>query len=306
MTDVQPPSADPNEIALDDIDALLEAEDPQFAKDLKAVAKIEAAQDVVIEASTEAGDVGPEKIEEGPKTFKDRSKLFVRNFFAGIKRRIKDGFVMMGHGLLVFLKTKPKEFALFSFVMLKSLIKNAYHPIKKFQESTGAQKLAWLLVIAAVPAAGWVLLANVKRGVWLPQINDPILSSFEYHATAVEDYDPKVQGESFYSAFPQERHDYLFPKMKVNLTRTEDNPNPMGAFEIIILLDSKDTAIEIADREVEFFDLLQRVIEEQTFPDLETELGKNRMKSHMKRELNQQLTQGWVKDISFKTFILKP
>jgi flagellar basal body-associated protein FliL len=80
----------------------------------------------------------------------------------------------------------------------------------------------------------------------------------------------------------------------------------MGAFEIVVLLDSKDTAIEVADRQVEFFDLLQRVFEEESFNDLETELGKSKLKSHLKRELNQKLTQGWAKDISFKTFILKP
>ena len=80
----------------------------------------------------------------------------------------------------------------------------------------------------------------------------------------------------------------------------------MGAFELIVLLDSKDTAIEIRDREVEFFDLLQRVLEEESFADLESELGKQRLKGRVKRELDQKLTQGWIKDINFKTFILKP
>jgi flagellar basal body-associated protein FliL len=94
--------------------------------------------------------------------------------------------------------------------------------------------------------------------------------------------------------------------MKVNLRRTAENPNPMGAFEVIVQVDSKDTAIELRDREVELNDHLQRVFEEETFSDLETEIGKARLKTSLKRELNQKLTQGWVKDISFKTFVLKP
>ena len=84
---------------------------------------------------------------------------------------------------------------------------------------------------------------------------------------------------------------------------TAENPNPMGAFELVVELDSDDTAIEVRDREVEFFDHVQRVFEDETFRDLETVLGKDRLKSRIKRELNHKLTQGWVKDVKFKTFV---
>ncbi len=90
------------------------------------------------------------------------------------------------------------------------------------------------------------------------------------------------------------------------MKRPKENENPMGAFEIIVLLDSKDTAIEVRDREVELHDALQRVFEDESYGELESESGKGRLKSRLKRELNAKLTQGWVKDVTFKHFIIKP
>src|SRR5262249_53247033 len=122
----------------------------------------------------------------------------------------------------------------------------------------------------------------------------------------VESSEKDDGSEPFYSAFPQERYEFLFPKVKVNLRHTDEHPNPMGAFELVVQLDSKDTAIEMSDREVEFFDLLQRTMEDESYDSMDSELGKGRFKSKLKHEFNQLLTQGWVKDINFKTAILKP
>lgn len=80
----------------------------------------------------------------------------------------------------------------------------------------------------------------------------------------------------------------------------------MGAFEVVVKVDSRDSAIEVRDREVEFFDLVQRVFEAETYPDLSSKPGKIKLKARLKREMNEILSQGWVQEVSFKTFVLKP
>lgn len=307
-----PPSAPPpstvqsSEISLEDIDRLLEAEDPEFTKSLDEVRAVADDKDVVIEASAiDESLSSDDKFEDKPETRIGKIKARIRLSIYGFRVRLKARFIQAGKDFLIFLKTRPKEFFFFSLATLKVLLKQSTVPIKAFRTASSAQRLAALVLIALVAGCVWVLLANVK-GIWLPQLNQPILHSFEKYAEDVETFDPKDDGESFYSAFPQERHEFLFPKIKVNLRRTPDSPLPMGAFEMVVEVDSKDSAIEIRDREVEFLDLVQRVFEEETFNDLETELGKAKVKSALKRELNQKLTQGWVKEISFKTFILKP
>lgn len=318
MADSQQPSSvqtnppKDGEISLEDIDRLLESEDPEFTKSLEEVRAVESDKDIVIDASAidetmtgeGDGDVeGATDPQEEKRIVRWRNK--VRLKIVDTRLRISSFFSSATTNLVIFLKTRPKEFALFLFVNGKVLAKKAIVPIKAFQDATRIQKITSLGLLALSAACVWILLANFK-GVWLPKLSEPMLSNLEDVADSVETFRPEDEGESFYSAFPQERFEYLFKKMKVNLRRTENNANPMGAFEVIVLLDSKDTAIEVNDREVEFFDMLQRVFEEESVVDLETELGKNRLKSRLKRELNQKLTQGWAKEINFKTFILKP
>jgi flagellar basal body-associated protein FliL len=310
MSETQPP-ADPakaSDIPLEDIDKLLEAVDPEFTKSLEEVRAVEPDKDIVIDASAIDESLAIDEDPEDPAkklSVTAKIKFKMRSGMARLKLWLKTRSKQAGKDFIQFLKVRPKQFALFTVKMLKAGAKNALVPLKAFQQATRLQKFTLILLLAMSCVSAWVLLANFK-GIWLPQINEPLLTSFTDVADRVETFNPKEDGESFYSAFPQERHEFLFPKMKVNLRRTADNPDPMGAFEVIVLLDSKDTAIEVSDRQVEFLDLLQRVFEEESFTDLETELGKSKLKSHLKRELNQKLTQGWAKDINFKTFILKP
>lgn len=294
------------DIPLKDIDLLLAAEDPEFDRSLDEVRTVESDKDTTIDAGAIDEEVADGEELEEPKVGKvAKIKSRLRHSLSQFKVRTKDRLKTLLSQSVIFLRTRPKEFLFYAFALSKVLIKNALIPLTAFVHASRSQKLGVLFLIGITVASAWILTANFK-GVWLPNINQPILHSFEPHADFVETYNPKIEGESFYTAFPQERYEFLFSKMKTNLKPGIDNPNPMGAFEIIVVLDSKDTAIEVRDRQVEFFDQLQRVFESESFAELESEKGKGRLKSKLKRELNQKLQQGWVKDISFKTFILKP
>ncbi|MBX3021544.1 MAG: flagellar basal body-associated FliL family protein [Bdellovibrionales bacterium] len=310
MSNAQPPSSSDGqtkgaEVPLEDIDRLLEQADPEFTKSLDEVRAVEVDKSIEIEATITDDELeGGEQASPTESRWR-RMRTRVRLSIFAFRQRLKNGIINFAKSALVWLKVKPKEYALYSIATAKVLAKKSAVPLVAFRNAERSQKILVLLLFAMAGVSLWILAANFK-GIWLPKLTEPILRNLGQNAEWVESYDPKQEGESFYTAFPQERHEFLFQRMKVNLRRTAENPLPMGAFEIIVLLDSKDTAIEVRDREVEFFDLLQRVFEEETFVDLETELGKQKLKSRLKRELNQKLTQGWVKDVNYKTFILKP
>lgn len=301
-------SSDPNaDVSLENIDKLLEAEDPEFAKSLGEVKAVTPDPNVEIEASSieESDVVTVEEKPSKPPGFIKRIRARISMAWFGFKNRLNARLAHFAKELVIFLKTRPKEFFLFLMSTIKVLIQKALIPLKLFGEANKIQKLGFLVLLMIMVGAGWVLVHNFK-GIWLPSINEPILRTFESQADWVEEIEAKDPMKNFYSAFPQEHHEFLFNKMKVNLRATSENPLPMGAFEMIVDLDSPETSIEVRDRQVEFSDLLQRVLEEETFNDLATELGKTKLKSRIKRELNQKLTQGWVRDVNFKTFILKP
>ncbi len=308
MSAAQPPTNEPNSdvISLEDIDNLLASEDPEFAKSMAEVQAVESDTTATIDASTSDESLGDgEKVDAPQKNWRSKLKSRITQGWQRLRARLIARLVRFGQDALIFLKTRPKEFLFYSIAMSKTLARRSVIPVMAFRGATRWQRITVLLLIAFSLGSLWVLLANFK-GIWLPQINEPILQNLAPHADSVTTYNPKTAGESFYSAFPQERYEFLFQKMKTNLRRTSGNANPMGAFEIIVVLDSKDTAIEVRDRQIEFFDLLQRAFEGESFNDLESELGKARLKSKIKKELNSQLTQGWVKDVNFKTFLLKP
>lgn len=301
-----PPATNALEIPLADIDKLLEGEDPGFTKSLEEIRAVEVDKSVEIEATViDDGLPTEEPVSVPPPKGLRRIRHWIADKIHLAKVRASARLAQLGRDTLIFLKTRPKEFALYLVVLAKAFGKAALVPLRAFGAADRFGKLLALTLIGLVVASAWILLANFK-GVWLPSLTEPILRSLEQGADSVEKFDPKEEGESFYSAFPQERYEFLFGKIKVNLKRTPDSPNPMGAFELTVLLDSKDTGIEVRDREVEFFDSIQRTIEEETFSDLDTKMGKERLKSRLKGELNKKLTQGWVKDVNFKTFIIKP
>lgn len=307
-TDQTPPSTPPKsvEVPLEDIDALLEAEDPGFTKELEAVRQVESDASLNIEASAIDDALGVEekqvdKPEVGIKKYLKRFKMWRLSLRARIQARV----VLFGKQSVQFLKTKPKEYLLYSIAILKIAFKKMMVPIQAFAKASRSQKILLITFGVVVALVIWMIGANIK-GVWLPQLNKPMLQNLEKVADWSQEYNREDKSESFYSAFPQELHEFLFKKMKVNLKRTEDSPNPMGAFEIIVQLDSRDTAIETNDRQIEFHDTLQRVMEQESVGDLATEIGKGRVKNRIKKELNDKLTQGWIKDVAFKTFILKP
>ncbi len=305
MTAANPNQPKDGEISLEDIDKLLEAEDPDFSKQLEEVRAVENDASVNIESAVDDNLNEENQKDHQPTSFFAKVRHWLGTKIAFARLKLREVSKQAWLDFVVFLKTRPKEFFLYAVVGSRHLLKKMVAPVHAFRSACAGQKFIVLILLTILVLAIVVLRSNFK-GVWLPQLNDPILQSFASHAEFIEPYDRKLGGESFYSAFPQERHEFLFPKMKVNLKRDANHPLPMGAFEVIVQIDSRDTAIEIRDREVELHDHLQRVFEEETFSDLETELGKSRLKGKLKRELNQKLTQGWVKDISFKTFVLKP
>ena len=289
------------DIPLDDIDKLLQSEDPEFAKGLEEVRNVESDPTVSIDASAIDEGLAADDAQVASETGKSTWRLK----FARFKQRVRERLALGLTNALIFVKTRPKEFFFYALVLLKALLQAALTPLALFRNANKAQKAVLVLLLALSGVAVWVLMQNL-RGTWLPQLNEPLLHSFEPYADSVVKFDTHEDGESFFSAFPQERHEFLFPKMKVNLKRTAENPLPMGAFEIIAVADSKEAAIELHDREVELSDSIQRLLEDETFADLETENGKGALKARIKNELNPKMAQGWITDIDFKTFILKP
>lgn len=286
-----------DEISIADIDKLLSEEDPDFTQALQDVRAVEA--DALTEIQALAGvpyTAGPEGVAESAKAKMREAKKRVQEARQRARQSALD--------FLVGLKTAPQRFLKLVKSALAAARALVLIPVALYKRASRIQVVAFAST-AILSISGVVLLRANLRGVWVPALQEPIIRSLADVADARVEFDG-LESTTFSEAFPQEAHDYLFPKFKMNLRPTEDHPHPMGAFEIILSMDSKDAAIEVSGRETELYDLAQRVLEEETYDAMATEAGKRLFKDKLRRQLNQKMTSGFVQDVSFKTFVLKP
>lgn len=294
----KPHDTNASELDVEQLERVLDQMDPGLSKGLEEVKNVASSADVQIEATVE----GEFASDENPTAQQPRLwKRWLNQRWQAFKARVRQAKVQ----LIVFAQTAPKEFAKYALSRIKQLFKFLGSYAKALAALSRMQKLSILIVGALLAVTGWIVMANIK-GTWLPSINDPILTSLGEHADKTFEYSSKKNMISFFRAFPQDPEMFLMNKFKVNLKRSSDHPNPMGAFELYVQLDSRDTAIEMQTREVELHDMVQRIFEDETYNDVVSDLGKARLKGLIKKEISRVLTQGWATDVHFKMFVLKP
>lgn len=306
MSEIEPKNTSPD-ISLEDLDSLLDQEDPSFNADLKAVAQIKPESEIDTESSVDLPDEAG--AEDDFTNSQDlgrwhQVKLRVQNSLSFQWQRLKQISLRAMTQSLYFLKTKPIEFVKYFLSQFKALFGALGLLLRRFSNLSKTQKLIIFILILLSVGVVFLTMKNLK-GTWIPSLNPPLVISLSQVADATFPYSGGGS-EMFYRAFPRDPDIFLFKKFKVNLLPSEDHANPMGAFEVVIEVDSKEAAIEAQDREVELHDLIQREFETQSYPSLLTDLGKQQLKNKIKKAVDDRLSQGWIEAVHFQTFILKP
>lgn len=319
----QSQSEESGEISLENIDEILQQEDPGFVDSLSDIKEAaDDVSDVELESLDIDVDSDGDDIEESEGRFERIFNRILARFprlkvFAKIIENTKKFFrqrilIWRGKTKLWFfnakehLKTWPDRLKkVLSDV--KGLLGLTIGSLKKsFGNRTRIEKGLILLLFFGSGVFVGLILLNVKHRRWIPLLNPPLLTSLAEVADGEWEYDIETGTLPFLSAFPQTKHNYLFPKVIVNLKSSGNDSFQMGAFEFYVEVDSKDTAVEVKSREVELHDLIQRVVEGFSYDALQTEKGKDRLKEEIKKALNQKIVQGWVKGVYIKFMITKP
>ncbi len=307
--------ARPDEVSLDEIDRLLKEDDPDFTNQLTELQTIGTEGEVDIESAVLGDESLPvdedlsrrrswaERFPQLEKILVPLGKIRARAYTRWLRTKTQGWIV--GRQLLIYARTWPVEFLRYSRSMAIQTSKAFRAGANYFIKLPRLQKLAWITFAALLVTIPILFKLNLM-GVWLPSLFPRIVSDITVSADRVWEPKEKSDWVSLYRAFPQEEIEFLFPKIVVNLRTNNSMRNPMGAFEFYVVMDSQDAALEVQARQKELHDRLQRAIEGQAYADLTSPLGKKRIKDLLRGELNQVLTQGWVKDVLIKTMVLKP
>ncbi len=132
------------------------------------------------------------------------------------------------------------------------------------------------------------------------------LRSYAEWGSDIRSYNPLNEVEAFYDNPRFAKNLMTMTKMFANIKPSEDSgPNPMLAIEINVEGMSSEAIIELKDREAEFKDILLRESEDFSYDELISAEGKKNLLQKYQIALNSNLTQGQVRRVLLKSFILK-
>lgn len=302
--------------SLDDLDKIIEAEDPDFKKNLdsikeQAVESSAALENLSVTTEDEGLSKEKDKEEYEQKGFFKRVFLFLLKPWFWLREYMHLRWLGFKNRALIF-KDEAKDFIRHQLPeYLKYLRSRIYagfifllFEIKKLKTLSRGQWLALIVMISSGAGAVYFLYKSLG-GNLLPRWESGLVTSLNKSSPVKGEVKAPADMQDLFQAFPEIEYYVLLKKIVVNLSKDEDSSKrPMGAFEVFIAADSQDTAIEIKDREEEFADAVQRTLESFKYSDARTKLGKVRMKSAMRDRLNEIINQGRIQNVYFNFFVI--
>jgi flagellar basal body-associated protein FliL len=159
----------------------------------------------------------------------------------------------------------------------------------------------------------WILIVMVGFGIFkvvnFKNWNKPdslFLTSYSEWGLEVNTYNPFTESEMFFDNPRLLKNIVTIKKMVANIKPSESSgPNPMLAFELNIEGMTSEVVVEIKDREAEFKDLILRTAEELNYDELSGASGKKNLSERILNVINSNLTQGQIRKVLYKSFVLK-
>lgn len=159
----------------------------------------------------------------------------------------------------------------------------------------------WLLTV--------LLIFGIFKVINFKNWNKPdslFLTSYAEWGLDVNTYNPFTDSEMFFDNSRLLKNIVTIKKMVANIKPSESSgPNPMLAFELNIEGMTAEVVVEIKDREAEFKDLILRTAEELNYDDLSGADGKKNLSERILNVINSNLTQGQIRKVLYKSFVLK-
>ncbi|RME17218.1 MAG: hypothetical protein D6797_02985 [Bdellovibrio sp.] len=308
-------SQDGDTISLEDIDKLLEEEDPEFAEELEEISKDKEIQEAHVEGDEIIADEEPEE-DEGPKSFKELFKEKVTHGFTAFIDGIYWLSLWVGESskkVFFFLKRKALDIRIFFQTEFPERVRYFKSQLGAFNQQflfyfkgLGLwRKILFVLSPLLFSGALFLVYKSFQKDFW-PQIYHPYLSSFEEVADWTRSYKPQDL-VLLRRAFPHKEYTILLDKIVVNLTPgPESGTTPMAYMEIYVVADTQASLVEIKEREKEFLDVISRTAEKFQYRDLSRYRGKQLFKEIVGQKLNKLLNVGNVTRVYFKEIIVKP
>lgn len=310
--------SDGDDLTEEDIEKFLSLKDPEFIEKMK-----------VIESDKE---LSLSQIEVDDETAALHDEIDRWRNSKGIKKLLYIFFPFLPRLNLMQLRMRARLFAWFRMMRIrivtklkyvategrKNLVKNSKEVFAKIGKSLKKSiggfkalslklKLAFLAFIVLCISGGFLIWATWTGYFFKLGDEELFLKSLDSIAINSIVIESDSEYENFYDNSRSTPNLLLIQKIVVNIRPTaQSGKNPMFATEFFVEGLTPDVLIEVKDREAFFRDLVQRTTEEFNFDQLSSVEGRKVLVNALLREMNRNLTTGELRNIRFKTIVVKP
>jgi flagellar basal body-associated protein FliL len=177
-------------------------------------------------------------------------------------------------------------------------IKELFEKLRSYSLFTYVKFIVFIVLIGAF----YLLVKDILINARTDPDKDPFLRSFSEVASDIQLLPEDDSGEDLESPLKHPEYTVLVPKIIANLKPPSPRHTPMAVLELYLETSNQECAIEVNDRQVEIKDLIERIMEQTSFDEVESAQGKLRLKVRFRAGLNRILNKGRVRRIFFKSF----
>lgn len=239
---------------------------------------------------------------EKPTKFKEKIRYYPKRWLGAFTYGLGFGLIHFKYLLIWFFTETPKAIS----KVVKKIVAFIKHLVGVFKLWSKKRKIAFVVSMTLLSVISYFYLMIVKNKV-LHRDTFYFYGSMDQLGEWAAKYEDGDHVEPFYHSPRLKAYSFQMQPIVANLKRkNRDRENPMGFFEFIIEGNSGDVVVEIKMRESELIDLVQRVIEDHRYDELDTADGMADLKNDIKTALNAKLNEGVVNRIGIRNFFIKP
>ncbi len=181
---------------------------------------------------------------------------------------------------------------------------NAPNMFKVYWSNTNSEKKLRYKIALAVMAMAIPLSLLIYNGYLLPKFEFPYTLSMNELTDTIYSYDENDIEVPLFDDFRGKAFTYPLPKTTINLKGEPGSPS-FGEFEFFLNLREKDLMKTVKERESELIDVIQRTLELVTWSELQTPVGKEKVKKVVRHRLNEYFDGNYVLGVYYRSIILQ-
>jgi flagellar basal body-associated protein FliL len=155
------------------------------------------------------------------------------------------------------------------------------------------------IVVAVTPIIALLLMGKI-----LPTFEIPYVVSMNELTEEVYSYPTDGVEVPLFDDFRSQAVTFGLPKTMINLKRENDEP-AYGEFEFFLNLREKELTEVIKAKQSEIMDLIQRTLEQITWRELQTPVGKEKVKKVIRHRVNDYLQGNIVLGVYYRSILLQ-